>query len=383
MSKLVLDIYRTTKMILFSLFKLFSLPFLLVPTKNRIVFSNYEGKGYYDNGKYITNELISRDLDTEIVWLVNDISTDQFPDEVILVKNSIINQFWYLITSNVWVDNSRKILIPVKKKNQLYIQTWHGGLGLKKVESDLELTMIHKFVSYFDSKATDIMISNSSYLTEIYIKSFLYKGEIKELGYPVNDPLFSVKSLQKSTIEDKITILFAPTFRGNESNLVLPTYFPNWLEVLDNIESSTGKVVNLIIRMHPSLNFNVSSFYTDNRILNGDNQKDIKSIIPTIDYLISDYSSCIFDGMIAKIPSILFVPDYDEYKKNRGLYFSLDELPFPSTEISTEISNLITNFNEDEYLLKSSQFIKRVSLIDDGNSARRVVNLILDRGGIE
>lgn len=383
MLKLVLSIYRITKMILFLIFKLISLPFLLIPAKNRIVFSNYEGKGFYDNGKYITNELISRSLEVEIIWLVNDIVTNEFPNEVVLIKNSIINQFWYLVTSKVWIDNSRKIYIPFKKKNQLYIQTWHGGLGLKKVESDLKLTMIHKFVSFFDSKSTDIMISNSSHLTEIYTNSFQYKGEIKELGYPVNDPLFSLKKNKKSTVEPRITILYAPTFRGNENSSIIPTYFPNWTGIIDEIERTTGKIVSLVIRMHPSINFDVSRFYNDNRIINGDNQKDIKSVIPNIDFLISDYSSCIFDGMISEIPSILFVPDYSEYIKDRGLYFRLDELPFPSTTNGTEISSLISKFNQEKYLLKSNQFISSVRLIDDGNSAERVTNLILDRGGIK
>lgn len=382
MKKILLTIFRGVKIVLFILFKIISIPFLLLRSKNRIVFSNYQGRGFYDNGKYITNELLNRDTNVEIVWLVNDVADDGFPKGIKVVENTVLNQFWYLVTSKVWVDNSRKIWIPLKRKDQLYVQTWHGGLGLKKVEADTKLTLIHKFVSVFDRNSTDVMISNSSYLTDIYINSFKYEGEILELGYPVNDPLFSIDYDLSNKNDEKLTILYAPTFRGDELESHIPNYFPDWLKVLDEFELKTGRQVELIIRMHPSINFNVSTLYSDPRILSSKSELDIKEIIPTVGVLISDYSSSIFDGLITKKPSILFVPDYDIYTLERGLYFELDELPFPYTKNGNKLSDLLAEFDQKKYLIERTKFIDKVRLVDDGKSSARVVDLILTRGGI-
>lgn len=73
-----------------------------------------------------------------------------------------------------------------KKKNQIAINTWHGGLGIKKIDND-----VPKFKNdpklfreiEFTSKITDIFISNSDFLSNIFRRAFGYNGTIKKLGF--------------------------------------------------------------------------------------------------------------------------------------------------------------------------------------------------------
>ena len=78
--------------------------------KKKIVFCCIEGTtGYTCNPKYIAKEMIRRDEDYELVWLVNDISK-QFPKEIKVVHNTLWNRAYHLTTARFWIDNSRKQL---------------------------------------------------------------------------------------------------------------------------------------------------------------------------------------------------------------------------------------------------------------------------------
>ena len=112
--------------------------FRILPIKKgRIVFMNFFGKGYGDNPKYICEELIKHNNNNlELLWFVKKDTLGDFPDKVKVIPRGTLKELYYLSTANVWVDNSRKHLGVKKRKKQLYIQTWHGGIALKKIENE-------------------------------------------------------------------------------------------------------------------------------------------------------------------------------------------------------------------------------------------------------
>ena len=59
---------------------------------NKIVFTNYMGRGYGCNCKYLVKEILRRKLDYKLVWLIND-NEDRsvFPKEVKLVDYVVEN----------------------------------------------------------------------------------------------------------------------------------------------------------------------------------------------------------------------------------------------------------------------------------------------------
>ena len=100
--------------------------------KGKILFTNFSGKGYGCNPKYICEELLNRKLDfVECVWGVDNIE-EKFRKEIRTVPYGTYAYYYELATAQIWVDNQHKDFFSRKRQGQYYIQTWHGCGPMKK-----------------------------------------------------------------------------------------------------------------------------------------------------------------------------------------------------------------------------------------------------------
>ena len=150
--------------------------------KNKVVFSSFYGRGASDNPKAIVDALAQRPEKLDIVWLAKDPAHAGVPDNVRVVPYDTPAAIRELSTARVWVDNCRKGA-HVKKDGQYYMQTWHG-FALKRIERDvadkLNTPENAAYAEYAkrDSAQIDAIISNSTFMTDIYQKSFWYQGAV-------------------------------------------------------------------------------------------------------------------------------------------------------------------------------------------------------------
>ena len=111
----------------------------------KIIFDNYMGHGYGCNCKYVTEELIRRGTDFDLVWIVKDANAHkgEFPPKVRLVEYGSKEAMFEYYTAAVWVCNYHLIHYwnqgLVKRFGQYYIQMWHGSFGIKKIEKNLKI----------------------------------------------------------------------------------------------------------------------------------------------------------------------------------------------------------------------------------------------------
>ena len=91
---------------------------------------------------------------------------------------------------------------------------------------------------------------------------------------------------------------------------------------------------------------------------------------------ITDYSSWIFDFILTKKPGFIFAPDLQDYNVERGLMYPLESTPFPIARKNNELFSNINAFDNTEYQIKVDEFLQEKGCIEDGNAARRVINLI-------
>ena len=160
---------------------------------NKIVIDNFEGNSYGCNPKYIVEEIIKRKLPYELVWLVKSVSSEfekgAFPEQVRLVPIYKKDAFVELATAKLWIDNQRKYYFIkrglIKKNNQRYIQTWHGSLGIKKLDADVtafndEDNQNWVTGSKYESSIMDYYISNSSFESNVVTKALWFNNCIKE-----------------------------------------------------------------------------------------------------------------------------------------------------------------------------------------------------------
>ena len=353
-----------------SLFRLFPIK------KNRVVFSYFFGKGFGDSAKYISNELLER-KEFDIVWMVKDKNTKGFPDGVKKIKRGTLAELYYLSTAKVWVDNSRKPFGLKKRKGQFYIQTWHSSLRLKKIEKDAENYMDSGYIrtAKSDSKMIDLITSGCHFSTNIYRNSFWYSGEVLECGTPRCDILLSKKKsdvFRKKVCKlygldsSKKIILYAPTFR---KDMVFDDRYLN----CEKLSEMLGNKYEVMMKLHPHM----SNIKTNSGVINASKYPDMQELICAVDYLITDYSGCCFDMMIAKKPCVLYVPDLKQYlETERDLYFSFDELPFEKTTSVNELAITIKRFNKEKYLKNIQFFSKKIGLCENGNATRIIADLI-------
>lgn len=363
-----------------------SIPFLFMPIQNKkIVVCNYRGKGYGDNGKYIVDEIIKQNLEYDIVWQLEKdlIESAHLPEQVRSVRYGSLKNLYELATAKIWIDNTRKAFSPIKRKEQYYIQTWHGSLALKKIEKDVESVLSKNYIynAKRDSKMADLFISNGSHISNLYKSSFWYDGEILESGSPRNDIMFSGDDEAVNervrlffNIDAKVKIaLYAPTFRKTNDTDVYNLHYSNCIAALS--EKFAGEWV-ILIRLHPNVSYRSNEMKYGNNIYNASLYDDMQELLAVADVLITDYSSSMFDFTLTRKPCFLYVPDVQEYMQDRTFYFNLEDLPFSLGENNDELIREIEEFDQDLYNEKLSGFFNAQGIVEDGMASKRVVERI-------
>ena len=78
------------------------------------------------------------------------------------------------------------------------METWHGGIGLKKVEGDVKESLDAAYMKrvHVNSNLIDVFLSNSQWASELYKRAFFYKGTLLESGLPRNDIFFKNQNVK-------------------------------------------------------------------------------------------------------------------------------------------------------------------------------------------
>lgn len=362
--------------------------FRIFPIKNnRILFENFTGKGYADSPKSIAENLINSNDDYELYWVIKDNKfKKEFPSKIKAIKLYSLKYFYIMATAKVWVSNSRFDQYVIKRKQQFYIQTWHGGLGMKKIEYDAEdkLSEYYKKVMKKDNKNMNLMVSNSDFCTELYRRSFRYTGDILEVGTPRNDVLInnkeelSKKARKLLNIDKDINILlYAPTFRLDYSKNPYDINFEKLKRVLEN---KTKNEWIILVKLHPRINNSDELLGKyKNYITDVTNYSDIQELICACDMLITDYSSTEMEAMIADKPVVIYANDVKDYIDERGFSLGFDEIPFKLTENNDELTNYIEKVNFDDIKKEYSIFMKKVGLKETGKATSSVCDVIREK----
>ena len=361
--------------------------FRIFPIRNdRIVISSYLGKGYGDNGKYIVEELLRQKKNYDIVWLCKN-TAEEFPKGVRVVPYRSLRSIYEQVTARIWIDNRRKPIFVRKRPGQFYIMTWHSNVALKKVEKDVESSLEPRYVASAknDSKMIDLFLSGSRWETVCFRKAFWYSGIIKQCGYPRQDPFVDPERAGAKKIrayyglnpEDKI-LLYAPTFRASKDEKSLDAYRLDWERTLASLEKRFGGHWVGMIRLHPNVTALESKLQLPEDIINVTDYNDMQELIVACDCLITDYSSTVIEAGIAGKIGLIFATDYEDYKKDRDVYFDIrDELPFPLSDSNDLLQEKISSFDEKSYYADLDHFFNETfGTVCNGDASKKVCAVI-------
>lgn len=354
--------------------------------EKKIVFVSYYGAGYGDNPKAIANYIIENNLNFELVWLLDTNKNDglDMPKEVKKVKYGSIRSLYELSTAKIWVDNCRKQYFPKKKKGQIYIQTWHGSLALKKIEADApSLPIQYVNMAKNDSSVIDVILSGCEFKTNVYKNSFWYSGEVLNIGTPRADVFFNEEKILQNkkkvldfyNLEDDAKILmYAPTFRQSHN---LDIYNLDYSKLESVLVHKFGGKWKIIVRLHPNIAHLADELRLPNTVLNVTSYKDMQELLCASDIVITDYSGLMFDFYIMNRPLFLFCTDFNEYtSKDRDLYFDFKELPFDLAKSNGELCDRIKEFDYQKYLSNVEIFRKKIGFCEAGYSCIEIIKYI-------
>lgn len=355
--------------------------------QNKIMFFTFQGD-YVCNPKYISEEIIRRGLDYEQVWVSLDKPEKVkhiFPQNCKVVRFNTEDYYRELSTSKILIENAFNFAKGYvgKKEKQVFIQTMHGSLGLKKIGPEVVQNKKRNDRGFRSAELTDICISNSSFENMVYTTSFWKSNKIMDLGHARNDIFFlndEEKKKLKSKVckyfaipTDKKIALFASTFRNeSESTKYEEIDFVN-LKI--SLEKRFGGDWIILNRAHHT-DLKKSKVCELSFVLNANEYPDIQELMIAIDLGITDYSSWICDYVLTYKPGLLYTPDLDTYDQNRGFYYPIEETPFPICKSNNELAEQIINFDEELFKRRTDEFLEARGCIDDGKASKRIVDMI-------
>lgn len=367
-----------------------------------IVFESFIGRAFSDSQKALYKAMLKDEFfnDYTFVWAFNGCDKYKFLE---LNNNTKVIEYGskefmkYMARAKWWITNSRLPEYLIKKKEQKYIQCWHGT-PLKKLGFDIEveggnaLNTLKEIKEKYedDAKRYDYMLSPSAWCTDKFISAFNLKklkkeNVIVELGYPRNDYLYNytkedvVKLKEELGIPlDKKVILYAPTWRDNQHKSGVGYTYDLNLD-FDRLKEKLSDEYVIIFRTHY---FVASQFNFDKYkgfIFNMSSHDDVNECYILSDAIITDYSSVFFDYANLKRPMLFYMYDLAEYQgKLRDFYLSLDELPGPIVENQEELENEILKLKDydKKYSEKYNAFTNKFTYLDSGDCSKRVIEKI-------
>ncbi|GEM05264.1 hypothetical protein HMI01_22520 [Halolactibacillus miurensis] len=377
-SSLIIRIFRV-------LFKIFS----FIPIKNNyIIFESFHGKQFSDNPRALF-EFITQNYQEDyiVIWSVDRRYKDKFEinNNIKAVTRLTPKWCYYMSVSKYWVINARLPLWIPKRKENIYLQTWHGtplkklGLDIEKVNMPGTTTDKYKKNFMESSSKWDYLISPNSYSTNIFRSAFGFKGEILEVGYPRNDHLVNnnnskyIDELKRKLKipKDKKVILYAPTWRDDDFYKKGSYRFELSLD-LEEMKKALGDKYVIILRMHYLISSELDVSYYENFVFDYSLYEDIRDLYLISDLLITDYSSVFFDFAILKKPIIFYMYDLEKYENIlRGFYIkNLADLPGDIVQNDKDLLDALLKVecSQKDYQLFFDEFCS----LEDGESSKRV-----------
>lgn len=278
----------------------------------------------------------------------------------------------YLFNDNTFLTHF------TKQDGQIYLNTWHGtplktlGRGIKNAMHNIGNTQ-RNFV------CADYLLYPNRYTMEHMIEDYMLEniatGNALLAGYPRNSIFFdkerAAEVRKQAAPEGTKVYAYMPTWRGVIGNIddEATTDEKVYLTELDSLMNDDEI---LYVNLHP-----IAAKTLDYRGFK--HIKPFPKNIETYDFLnctdclITDYSSVFFDYAVTGKKCVLFAYDEEEYFEDRGVYMSLDELPFPKVDNVKDLLNELRTQKEYD----DTDFLNKFCAYECKEASKNILDLVL------
>lgn len=354
------------------------------PVENKVIFLTFQGS-YTCNPKGIAEQLIKEDFEYPIVWDVKtSIPLSDYPLELQFVRHESYDFYKHLASAKVIVENTNiveRLGFP-KKTNQYLMQTWHGSLGIKRLDGSVVMSSRWKRLARNCQKMVDFCLSNSAFETEVFETSY-WKGVPSLLvGHARNDIFFLKDEEQKQRIKKKVykylrieehkkIFLYAPTHRDNvdESYEEL-----NYKQIVGALEKQFGGEWQIVIRLHNRLKKKSNCWLKNlpDYVSDATYYEDMQELLFCTEVGLTDFSSWIFDYVLTRRPGFIIELGLEDFVEQRGFYYPIEETPFPVAKDTEELVKNILAFDSEKYRKDVESFLEARGCMEDGHASERI-----------
>ena len=322
---------------------------------NVIIIGAWMGKKFSDNSRYLYQYLFEnmKNLNIKkVIWVTDNGELNNTLNKMgyeSYLLNSKESKYWHLkagyhilcnaVTSvgSFNSDIDTRYSWGAKK-----IQLWHG-IGMKSVGNSANSNIKNKknflHMMYSNSIFSELCfpggwnkcyyLCTSQFDVDIHKKIFLCEDKQTFISdYPRNCDCIKYTDSEIYIIERikkfDFSIIYLPTFRKSYNNYIHPL---NNKRIVDYIKKNN---ILWIEKPHTASNYDYDSLLKDynenDNILFLDSDFDINTLYQYVNIVLSDYSSAVLDGIYRSIPTIMYVPDLEEFKNgNIGLLYDIKE----------------------------------------------------------
>jgi CDP-glycerol glycerophosphotransferase len=354
-----------------------------------ILYESYHGVSMSCNPYAIFLHLLERPEFNEWthVWVIND--KTKIPTKfranpnIAFVKRDSHLYRKYLCSTKYLINNSTFPAYFIRKQDQVYLNTWHGT-PLKTMGKDIKTTFMEHANTAKNFLHTTHLLSPNPHTTYALVDQYdisgSYRGVIAESGYPRIDLTLNATEEDVSQLREflgiadgKKVVLYAPTWRGTLGSAERYD-IDKLISDIKSIEEKSD--CHVLFRGH----YFVESVLQESSVGAATvvpEDLDTNTLLSIVDVLVTDYSSIAFDFFATGKPVIYYIYDLDDYKNDRGLYFSMEDMPgqkcFTSEELFVAVNDAIEMPVLDNRY-KSAQ--NRFCPYEDGDVTRKVVDLV-------
>ena len=314
--------------------------------KNTWVFGAWKGNSYSDNTRYLFEYTLQHHPEINAYWVTKNEKIFKYLKElrrpVLLYPSKeadrVIATASFLFQTEGYKDTGE---YPVGRAK--VIQLWHG-ISCKAFNWFSNYSLIQKLMILVENgnRKEFYWTSTSRFYTVFFERVFnVPERRFLKCGYPRCDSfVVNKQSSLVTSIKSKgfrYVGLYLPTHRNWGADFD-NTFVVNGLQLLDS-ELENSKIC-LIFKPHPnevSLFSSAGKSFKNIIVLNGNtvDEADVYQYLYKCDFLVSDYSSVIYDYLIVNKPIILFPYDLERYQKEDGglieEYFSKPVGPMVNT----------------------------------------------------
>lgn len=353
-------------------------------TSNTVLFLGFDFR-YTGNSRYLF-EMMIRDPGEKVIYFATE---DEAVDEQYRLQPYSVKFYEILATANILIFESWTLPTFRKRLYATWIQLWHGT-PLKKMLFDSEEAEIitirkkHKINKYIDIQKWDHLVTDTPEINRYFETSFLFpEKKFISCGYPRVKYLVDNKDNEalKKEIKEKYNIC------GDKEIVV---YLPTWrdynygkTEDIDNdylldtalLQENLGDRYCVIDKNHSYLN----------TLPDANQNMETQELLLVADYLVTDYSSVMFDAFAIDIPVAIYSNDFEKYQASRGVYLDMweDLKPFVSDNMD-DLCRMIGNYTfgsayqyvKEKYCFRDNvnQLLKRIdNILASGDPKKRIL----------